>query len=510
MYVVTGDEMHQIDRYTMDHIGLNEETLMENAGQAFVRHFSLILTGRETITVLIGAGNNGGDGFVIARLLKEKGFDTEAWVIPPVNRIKGTARKHMEIYTQCGYTFHSYEKEQAVFYEKAGQGGVIIDALLGTGIKGDLKPPYKEIIKRVNASESQVISVDIPSGLPSSEGAEVNEAVRADYTITLQAPKLTSYLYPEADFFGELHIVDIGIPEKAFKEVAPSRKLITEEQVKCTLAGRETSAHKGKAGRALVIGGSLSMTGAPVLTGEACLRAGAGLVTLGVPESIHPIVAQKMTEAMFRRLSEDQGEITEKALYKDMDLSQFNGLALGPGLGRGNHLPLFKHLHSFEGPLVIDADGLFHMTEELSDWAANPRPDPTVITPHPGEMARLTGLTVKEVEKRRFEVAREFAAAYNVYVVLKGPFTIVSSPDGSQWVNTTGNAALAKGGSGDVLTGIILAFLLQPHSAIHALCNAVYIHGKLADKILETHDLFSVNASDLIQMLPKVIRSSRY
>lgn len=510
MYVVTGGEMHQIDRYTIDQIGMSEELLMENAGQAFVGHLLASISKQEKLIVLIGAGNNGGDGFVIARLLAEKGYQLETWVIPLEERIKGIARSHMEIFKRCGHLFISYDRHREEFSDSLHDGSIIVDALLGTGVKGQLRQPYLEVIRSVNESGKRVISVDIPSGLSSFEGGGETNAIIANETYTLQAPKVSRFVYPAAVNYGDVHTIDIGIPKLAFSDVAPNRRLITEEEVRSTLIERSADTHKGKAGRALIIGGALTMTGAPVLTTGACLRAGAGLVTMAVPSCIHPVVAQLSTESTFLLLDEAEGEVSSEALLKDINYRQFDGVAIGPGLGRGTAKSIFDSFQSFQGPIVIDADGLYHMSKELHRWLEQPRSAATVITPHPGEMAMLTGLTVSELEKRRFECSKEFAMKYQMYVILKGPFTIVTSPNGDQWVNATGNASLAKGGSGDVLTGILLAFLLQQHSVVKAICNAVHIHGKLADKMLETHDILSVTASDLVHSLPRVLRSYRY
>ncbi|MCR6109415.1 NAD(P)H-hydrate dehydratase [Bacillus sp. A301a_S52] len=509
MYVVTGEEMHRIDRYTMDEIGLSEHTLMENAGQAVVRQLEVMVEQNARFLVLIGAGNNGGDGFVISRYLQEKGRHVETWVIPPATRIKGTAAHHKHIYEQCGYSFKNYESNNQLFREALASKSIIIDALLGTGVTGELRSPYDHVIRLVNESENQVVSVDIPSGLPSSEGGHYTEVIKADDTLTLQALKLSACLYPEGAYYGKVTLVDIGIPNRPFIEQRVTRRLILQERVKDTLATRDVNTHKGRAGKALIIGGSSAMTGAPIMTTKSCLRSGAGLVTMAVPESIHHVVTQHVTESMFASLKDDQGEILNDAL-KQINWAEFDGVAFGPGMGRKHHLSLFEQFKDTQGYLVIDADGLYHLQNELASWCGGHRPGPTIITPHSGEMARLTGCSVEEVEAHRFSVSKAFAKDYNMYVVLKGPHTIVTTPSGDQWVNTTGNASLAKGGTGDSLTGMILGLLLQHEKIENALCNAVYVHGKAADHLLETHDIFSVNATDLISVLPKVLKSLRY
>lgn len=513
MYVVTGDEMHQIDRYTMDSIGLKEEILMENAGQAFCRQLIPQLKKEDRIVVLIGTGNNGGDGFVIGRILKEAGCNVDVWVIPPEEKIRGTALVHKGIYERSGYKWISYQelisKESLEFL--FGKYSMLIDALLGTGIKGEPRDPYNQLIASINQAKGKVISVDIPSGVSGEEGIRSNLSVKACETFTFQAPKLSAFLYPAALNYGELHVLDIGIPKRAFTELQIKRKLIVEEQVKRTLVKRMPDAHKGSVGKALIIGGSLQMTGAPVLTTEACLRSGAGLTTLAVPDVIHPIVSQKTTEATFLPLVSDGEGIKASSLSEVKSMNKYDAIAVGPGLGRNQDYPLHDIFIDYEGALVVDADGLYHLSKELDMWKKLPRQGGvTVITPHSGEMARLAGTTVRDVEKNRFQLSKDFAELYGMYVVLKGPYTIVTSPAGDQWVNTSGNPSLAKGGSGDVLTGILLAFLLQNKDALTAIYNAVYIHGKTADMLVETHDMVSVTATDLVKWLPKVFKTLRY
>ncbi|SDZ13114.1 NAD(P)H-hydrate epimerase [Evansella caseinilytica] len=512
MYVVTGDEMRQIDRYTMESIGLKEETLMESAGQSFCRQLIPTLGKNERIVVLIGTGNNGGDGFVIGRLLQDAGYETDVWVIPPEEKIHGTAKTHKLIYERSGYQWVSYAAGAAHRLEKQlRQATVIIDALLGTGLIGKPRSPYREVIDIVNAAKGRIISVDIPSGIPSKEGNDADIAgVKADETYSFQAPKLSAFRYPEAGYYGKLRVLDIGIPAKAFRDLSIVRKVIAEDGVRDTLPNRAPNAHKGSVGKALIIGGSRTMTGAPVLSTNACLRAGAGLITLAVPEEIQSIVSVKTTEATFFPIESDNGSWELDTFAEAFPLHGFQSIAIGPGLGRAQSHHYFSVFDQYEGSLVIDADGLYYLSRELAEWTNGRKGGPTIITPHPGEMAALTGKTIAEVEKNRFAISKQFACAYRMYVVLKGPYTIITTPEGVQWVNTTGKPSLAKGGSGDVLTGIITAFLLQHRCVSEALCNAVHIHGKLADKLAETHDIISVTASDLVESLPVVLRSYRY
>ncbi|WP_171051913.1 NAD(P)H-hydrate dehydratase [Alteribacter natronophilus] len=505
MYVVTGERMRQIDRYTMDQIGISETTLMESAGTAAFRQIKSIVKPESRTAVLIGAGNNGGDGFVITRHLKERGAAVDVWIIPPLEKIQGTARVHMDIYTSSGHSCLSFSDDPDELFRALPGYTCIIDAMLGTGVEGPLREPYDRIVKEVNGSRAEVIAIDIPSGLPAEENGSFDDAVKADRTVVLQAPKETAFLYPYADYYGEWTVADIGIPDKAFRACGADCRMRMREEVRTSVPERKADGHKGTYGKGLIIGGSEQMPGAVSLTTRAALRTGTGLLTAALPEDILHIVTGTAAEATCLPLRSDEGEITSGSLA-GLDLSPYDGIALGPGMGRRHPYSLSRLFDGFGGLVVIDADGLYHLARELGDWRQK-RKASVIITPHPGEMAMLTGKTIEEVEKNRFTLSREFATEYGMTVVLKGAYTIVSDPDGRQWVNPTGNPALAKGGSGDTLTGMILAAALQSNDPIEGVLNAVYVHGLAADQlILERHEA-SVTASDVIEQFPFALAS---
>ncbi|MBU8908768.1 NAD(P)H-hydrate dehydratase [Desertibacillus haloalkaliphilus] len=508
MRVVTGEEMHQIDRFTIEEIGLAEELLMENAGQAVVRKLLTWIEKTDRIAVVIGVGNNGGDGFVIARALQEKGYVVDTWLVPEEDRVKGAARYHMDVYKRSGFSLYPYSDQKGTFAATFPHYTVIIDTLLGTGGKGPLRHPYNEIVETMNNSQAEVISVDLPSGLAANEGGQSTPCVHATRTITLQCPKLSAYMYPEANDYGELEVVDIGIPNKAIEKVAPNRSIWGETDVRQTLPKRQASSHKGNHGKVSIIAGSQGMTGAAILAGRACHRSGAGLVTLAVPDIIHDIVASQVVEATFKPLASRDGGLDGLETANDLRVDQFDAIAIGPGIGRCTHLETIVSglLKNYTDPLIIDADGLFHLQQLLPQLKE--RKAETILTPHAGEMARLLGCSVQEVERNRFSLSEQFAKEYGIYLVLKGPYTIVTTPKGQQFVNTTGNPALAKGGSGDVLTGMILAFIAQHQSIQTAINNAVFLHGKVADVLVEQDSsVLDVLATDVIDTLPRVLRA---
>lgn len=506
--MVTGEEMRQIDRYAIEEIGLKEELLMENAGQAFVNEITSLLDKKTAkIAVLIGAGNNGGDGFVISRSLLEKGYHVDVWLIPPLEKVKGTARYHMDVYLKSGFGLISYHTiANEGFMQQLTNYTHVVDALLGTGFKGTLRSPYKEIIEQVNRSNCSVFSVDLPSGI-TADGTDVETlvAIKASHTISFQCPKLSSFIYPSREYYGNLSIVDIGIPKLAVVKVSSKRHLWTEEDVTRTLPVRRPSSHKGSHGKGLIIAGSKSMTGAPILTTRACHRLGAGLVTLATPCSAHPAIASQLIEATFHLCPSKNGEIDDLNISNDVLEKRYDAIAIGPGLGRNNNGFFIEALiKGYHKPLIIDADGLYYLKNFLPELLA--RKEATILTPHLGEFAYLTNESIEMIEKNRFQLSKEFAKKYGVYLVLKGPYTIVTTPEGHQFINATGNASLAKGGTGDVLTGMLLALIMQQTDVQMAISNATFLHGRAADYLTENGwSSLSVVASDLVNVMPQVL-----
>jgi ADP-dependent NAD(P)H-hydrate dehydratase / NAD(P)H-hydrate epimerase len=502
MRVVTASEMYAIDRYTIQQIGMSEESLMENAGQAVARVLLERIHPTQRVAVLAGTGNNGGDGFVIARVLKSYGYITDLWLIPPKEKVKGAAKKALEIYEHSGYEVKNYIGNEKEFTEQLSHYDVIIDALLGIGVKGAPRTPYKEMIDQINKADRLVVyAIDVPSGIP-ADGGEVETAVQADVTITIQYPKLSAYTFPTADYYGELMVVDIGIPPLSLEKNAEFRKLWSEADVVRTLPTRKRSSHKGTYGKGLVIGGSRNMPGAIAMTAKAALRSGAGLLTMAIPENIHGIVSTYTPEVMYRPYPAADSHFTGDIDLTSMDI---DAIAVGPGMGRTEGTKrIVENVLRRDVPVVLDADALYFWKDYVS--IVSERKHATVLTPHPGEMARILGVSIHDIEKDRFGIAKQFAMDYGVYLVLKGPYTIVTTPDGKQYVNTTGNPALAKGGSGDVLTGIILAFMMQHDNIQEAISNAVFVHGKAANVLIEKgHSPLNVLATDVIEAIPQTL-----
>lgn len=501
MFIVTAKEMYDIDRHTMKEIGLPGHVLMENAGREIFRNIISLFERTERITVFVGAGNNGGDGFVIARYLMEHDYNVRVFQVVPDELIQGDALLHKKIYLNSNgeiFSLIDHGVEEII-----KNSDVIIDSLLGIGKKGALREPYQDVIKRINESDARVISVDIPSGLPADEGVPFTVAVQADYTFIVGAMKMTAVLPDTASYYGEWKVVEIGFSKRTMEKYT-TRRLYGSDQFQATLPRRRAYAHKGDHGKGFIIGGSARMPGAITMATEAALVAGAGLVTAGTLQEIIPIIASRIPEAMFKILKEEDGLLVWD---NHLDVSAYDAIAAGVGMGRSKQgEELIKQvLKAATCPVLVDADGLYHLSNLLPILKS--RDAVTIVTPHAGEMARLLELRVEETLTSPFQHTKDFAEDYGVYVVLKGKYTIITSPDGKQMVDATGNPGLAKGGSGDVLTGIMLAMILQNQTIFSAICNACHLHGTSADLAVQhKHSVYDLTATDIIAWIREVYR----
>ncbi|MFC4618858.1 NAD(P)H-hydrate dehydratase [Camelliibacillus cellulosilyticus] len=501
MQIVSREAMQAMDRHAIDCVGIDEKILMENAGRAVFQSLASDLRNERKIGVVIGKGNNGGDGLVIARYIYDRESPLDVWLVPERQEITGIAAVQLSVYEKAGGSVRFINEEGwEAFRQAAGQWTIAIDCLLGTGFQGAPRPLYLDVIQLINRLDIRVISVDLPSGVPANGGNFDHEAVRASLTLTLQCPKIAQFTFPAANFYGATEVLDIGIPKKSIRENTENRRVWNEVDVKKSLPIRARSSHKSSHGRGLILAGEMLMSGAAVLAIRAASRAGAGLVAAGVPEAIRTIVGSQAVEATF-----DDHDYADASVAKE-NLPRYDAVAFGQGAGRDvkTEKTLLTLLKTCPRPLVIDADGLFYLKKYAP--LLTERQAPTILTPHSGEMARLLGKTAEAVENDRFGLSLHYATSHNVYLVLKGPYTIVTTPDGRQFVNTTGNPGLAKGGTGDVLTGILLAFLMQHRDVASAICNAVYVHGHAADRLFkEGVSSLSILPSDIVNALPGVL-----
>ena len=494
--IVTAQEMYERDRVAMEAAGLEGKMLMENAGRAVTYDLLRHILPEHKIVVFIGAGNNGGDGFVIARTLLNLGYDVEAWQVVPDAKITGVAEAHKRIFQASGHPYRQWRSSEDL-NTTLRHADVCIDAMLGIGVKGRLRDPFAEIVRFCNEQSVLRLAVDLPTGVPADEGVEEFDAFRAHYTSVIEAPKLSAFLQHTRPFYGEWSVVEIGLPVKRIPDCR--RRLWELRDVKKTLPEREMHSHKGSHGKGLIIGGSSVMPGSVAMTARAALRSGSGLVAIATDEKAIPSISPFVQEVTFVKNGEN-GEAP--------DLAGYDGVAFGMGIGRGEEQRkmLGRLICHDESPLLVDADGLHLLKDSLEELKK--RTTATVLTPHPGEFAHLIGRSIKEVLLSPFSYSREFAGRYGIYLVLKGPSTIITSPDGEQRVDQTGNSGLAKGGSGDVLAGILLSMMMQSDDMLDALSNGCVIHGHTADNLVQNgQSKVDLLASDVIEGLSRTFRT---
>jgi NAD(P)H-hydrate epimerase len=488
MRVLNAAQMRDADRQTIEDIGIPSMVLMENAGRQVVAALEAAyddLTDRH-VAVLCGPGNNGGDGFVVARTLHHRGVEVSVFVIGTIAAIKGDARLNVEILGRLGLTAVEISDEHAwdLHFSEISQCDLIIDAIFGTGLKSPLSGMMETVAADVNASNLPVVAIDLPSGLSADHAEPIGECIRATMTVTLAAPKLPLVLPPGEAQAGSIVVADIGIPPEVIDNVpGPRLELLTREAMREILQPRDSDSHKGDYGHVLIVAGSRGKTGAAHLAGLGALRSGAGLVTVATPRSSQPVVASMTAEYMTVPLDETpEGSIAAGSLQTVMDLEQ-DVIAVGPGLGTGPDATLLVHelVDKSESPLVLDADALNVLASDPDRLQRPPGSSPIIITPHPGEMARLANTSIEAVQASRLDVARDFAVQHQIYVILKGFRTLVATPEGKVFINPLGNPGMATGGTGDVLTGVVAAWLGQLLDAEAACKIAVYLHGLAGD-----------------------------
>ena len=510
MYIVSADEMREMDRQTIENFGLPGRVLMEIAGRGATRWllecFPDVLEMRTG--VMAGRGNNGGDGFVIARYLHQKGGRVTIFLLTEEERLTGDAVANLALAHASGIPVVCLPDETAFRENRTALAHqhIFVDAILGTGLKSDVKAYYRTVIDFINDSGRPVFAVDIPSGLNADTGQPCGVCVRADATATFGYAKTGLILYPGADFTGELSVIDIGIPPFIADRIKPDKWLLTESMMAGYPIPRASDTHKGKTGHLLVVAGSRGKTGAARMTAESALRAGAGLVTLAVPAGVHAMTAASMIEVMTEPVGKADQSFFDEACLEAL-VSTMTGktcLALGPGIGTDQATCdlVSALLEKSQIPLVVDADGLNCLAGQLH--ILKDHPGRILLTPHPGEMARLAGITVRDVQGDRTACARQLATEYGVYVVLKGAATVIAHPDGKIFINRTGNPGMASGGMGDVLTGLIAGFICQGYDYGQAAHLGVYLHGAAADRLAGRHAIGYL-ASDVMAEIPKAM-----
>src|SRR5437899_2144948 len=486
MRVLNAAQMREADRRATGDIGIPSLVLMENAGRQAVAAIEAMYSDihERQVAVLCGRGNNGGDGFVIARTLAQRGVDVSVFLIGLVSEVRGDARTNLEILGRLGLTVVEVADSQAweLHFSEIGDCNLIVDAIFGTGLNAPVSGLMETVVADVNASGVPVVAIDLPSGLSADSHEPIGDSIDAAMTVTLAAPKLSLVLPPAETRAGDIVIADIGIPTEVLDALdGPRVELLTRASMRELVAPRTPDSHKGDYGRILIVAGSRGRTGAAHLSAVGALRSGAGLVTIATPACCQPVVAAMAAEYMTEALEETADGLHPDGVERVLDMAR-DVIALGPGLGQRPRTREFIHtlVDRAATPLVVDADGLNAFSDDPDTLVGREGRD-VIITPHPGEMARLVGMSTTEVQASRLEIARNFAVGHHVYVVLKGHRTIIATPDEKVFINPTGNPGMATGGTGDVLTGMIAAWLAQLLDA-EAACNlAVYLHGMAGD-----------------------------
>jgi NAD(P)H-hydrate epimerase len=503
MRVLNTQQMREADRRTIEDIGIPSIVLMENAGRQAVAAMEAAfedLPGSR-VGVLCGRGSNGGDGFVVARTLVQRGIDTVVFLLGSVSEIRGDARTNLESLGRIGLSVVEITtaQEWELHFTEISECDVIVDAIVGTGFHGRLTGLLETVVADVNGLGAPVIAIDLPTGLSADTHDIEGEAIEASMTVTLAAPKIPLVFPPADTHAGDLVIADIGIPLPILDEVeGPYLELLTRERMREIVPARAADSHKGDFGRVLIVAGSIGRTGAAHLAAVGALRSGAGLVTVATPRSCLPIVAAMGPEYMTEPLDETAGgAIDFAALDRVLELKA-DVIAVGPGIGQAPATAAFvQGLVERAGvPLVLDADALNAYSGDPERLIGRDGVD-VIVTPHPGEMARLMNLGIEEVQRDRLSHARDFAAAHRVHVVLKGHRTLIAGPDGRTFVNLTGNPGMATGGTGDLLTGMIAAWFAQLLDAEAACKLSVYLHGCAGDLAEADEGEVALTAGDL-------------
>jgi ADP-dependent NAD(P)H-hydrate dehydratase / NAD(P)H-hydrate epimerase len=510
MLVVTTAQMRELDRLTIQKYQTPSLTLMERAGEgiagAILERFAR--AAKKGVLIVAGKGNNGGDGFVVARLLKKKRISCEVALLARRDDLTADAAQNLRAWVKLkGKVTEIDSNKLHLLSERIANNGLLVDAILGTGTKNTVTGLFSEVITLMNASGLPTVAVDIPSGLDSDRGWPLGTAIQAEMTVSLGYPKLGEVIYPGLTHVGELVVADIGIESRAVVEVAPQTELLELETVRWLVPRRQADTHKGSYGHLLVVAGARGKTGAAILSCRAAMRAGAGLVTLAAPRALNNIFTSSLVEVMTEPLGDDTSEQLE--MLTDVEwrrlLERKNVVLFGPGIGvsEATHHSIRWLLRNLELPWVIDADGLNNLALEL-DRLRQAR-TPPILTPHPGEMARLIGKNTAAVNADRIEVARGFALAHRCHLILKGARTVIATADGKVFINPTGNPGMASGGMGDVLAGIIAALLGQGLSGVDAMKLGVYVHGYVGDRVAESKGPIGILASDIVEGLPKAL-----
>ena len=513
MKLVTAEQMRSLDTSAINNYKVPSLDLMENAGRRTVE----IMLDRygdplgKSVAIFVGPGNNGGDGLVIARLLAARLARPVVFLLVPSDKLKGDSAHNYSRLLELPVKIIEVTDEKNLHenVDILTDCWSMVDGIFGTGLTREVSGIFAAAIQILNEAVCPVVAVDIPSGINTDNGEPLGSCVQADITVTFGQAKIGQVIHPGREYTGFLEVVDIGIPEKAVAD-SDIRLELLESTVGEWIPARIPTAHKGSFGHLLIVAGSIGKTGAALLCGSGGLRSGAGLVTLCIPYELNNIIESGLWEAMTVPLqSAAQGilSIEDYTVIKDA-LQGKQALVVGPGTGTADETAeLIEKLYcEIEAPMLVDADGLNIIASDTS--LLKKSPGLRILTPHPGEMSRLTGVSTSDILKNRFEITKEFSTKHNVHIVLKGTDTLVCDPKGNMAINPTGNPGMAAGGMGDVLAGLIGGFLAQGLSPWNACCLGVYSHGMAGDRLAEETSAGYL-ASELAEQIPFILEDLR-
>jgi len=514
MRILTADEMREVDRRAIEELGIPSLVLMENAALGVVEAITENFPEATTVAIFCGPGNNGGDGLAVARHLDARGYRCLVYLVIRSSPPRGDAAVQLEILQKAGFAIEEIRPESDLEPVVAAcrTCDLWVDALFGTGLTRSLEGHFAELLERLDRLPVPCLAVDLPSGLNGSRAEIPGPHPHAALTVSLAAAKIAHVFPPAAVACGEVVVSDLGIPPALLEEAPGQLYLLTDRELAACLVPRDPASHKGHYGHALIVAGSPGKGGAVVLAAQAAVRAGAGLVTAAVPEAMLPVVDGGSLESMTLGLAAGgDGGLNEEAVAQVLEaVADKQAVAVGPGLGLGAATveAVRQLVRALPVPMVLDADGLNAFTGRIAELAE--REAGTVLTPHPGEMARLLGLASgAEVQADRLAAARRAARESGAVVVLKGYQTLVADPEGEVWVNPTGNPGMASGGSGDVLTGLAVGLLCQGYDLLTAAQLAVFLHGLAGDVAIESLPEETLRAGDQVAALPEAFARLR-
>lgn len=501
MKIGNAEQLRAIDRCCIDSIGIPGVVLMERAGMELSEEVRKEVQTGSRIAIICGIGNNAGDGFVAARQLS-RDYKITVYLLGPVDKIHGDAEINFNVINNMHLNIINVNSIKDLNIEDKD---LILDCIFGTGLCREINGIYFDAIEVINSLNVKKISVDIPSGVDAGNGKVLGNAVKADITVTFQVPKIAMYIYPGRDYCGDIRIRNIGIPEQVVNSENIKINLITKEDVKKTFSKRAQNTHKGTYGKVVVLGGSRGYTGAVIMAAQAALNTGSGIVTIAIPDKLHDIAESKLTETITKPLKSSEYNISKDSITEIKELIDKNdAIAIGMGMGlQQDGVEVLREIIRYSSkPILIDADAITLLANDV-DMLLQKKSE-IVLTPHPGEMARLIGKDIEYVENNRIKSAVEFSKKYNVCLLLKGSCTVIAY-NGQVYINETGNPGMAQGGSGDILSGIILSLIGQGKKLEEAASAGAYIHGLSADILSEEYGEYGITATRIAQNISKTI-----